>query len=217
MSIMNKHIIDRNNKKLPEDGFDEKTVRKDPFEQFSVWWDDILKSGIPDPDVMFLATVGKECRPSGRIVLLKGFDERGFVFFTNLGSRKSREIEENAFVALTFYWKELKKQVRITGKAVWVKKSEADEYFDSRPLESRISAWISPQSAVIPGRAYLEEEWKKFYDEQGSGKIRRPQFWGGYRVKPSVIEFWQGREHRLHDRIRYRLSRGKWIIERLAP
>jgi len=202
---------------LPDEGHGAITVSMNPFEQFSIWWDEILGSGISDPDAMFLATAGPGNHPSGRIVLLRGYDKNGFTFFTNLLSRKSREIKKNPYVALTFYWKEVKKQVRILGKAVRVGESEADKYFDSRPFESRISAWISPQSEVIPGRDFLEMRWKKLLSETGSGTLSRPPFWGGYRVKPSVIEFWQGRDYRLHDRIRYRLSKGKWIIERLAP
>lgn len=215
--IMIKKERENNHMHMPEAALDEKTLWKDPFKQFSIWWDEVLKSGIADPDAMFLATVGKDNRPSGRIVLLKGFDRNGFIFFTNLQSRKGREINENAYVALTFYWKEVNKQVRILGKATRVRKSEADKYFESRSVESRISAWISPQSEVIPGREFLELKWKEFLSRSGSGKISRPPFWGGYRIKPSIIEFWQKREHRLHDRICYRFSKGKWVIERLSP
>jgi pyridoxamine 5'-phosphate oxidase len=194
-----------------------KSVLRDPFHQFSSWYNDILKSGISEPDAMFLATAGKSNQPSGRVVLLKGFDERGFIFFTNFSSRKGREIADNPKVALTFFWKEAKKQVRITGKAFKVTKLEADDYFNSRPLESRISAWISPQSSVIRDREFLEKRWKQLFSESKSAKTKRPPFWGGYRVKPTVVEFWQEREHRLHDRIQYSRVRGKWVIERLAP
>jgi len=195
----------------------EKSVDPDPFWQFSLWFRDAVDSGVSEPDAMFLATAGDQGIPSGRIVLLKGFDPGGFLFFTNYNSRKGSEIAKNPFVTVVFHWKEMDRQVRITGKAEKISGSESDEYFFSRPLESRISAIISAQSTVIPGRSHIEKK----YDEMklsltGKGP-ERPENWGGFRIIPATFEFWQSRPHRLHDRIQYRLVKEKWIIERLAP
>jgi pyridoxamine 5'-phosphate oxidase len=195
---------------------DENSVDPDPFRQFSAWFHDALASGIAEPEAMFLATATAEGIPSGRMVLLKGFDANGFVFFTNYQSRKGSEIELNPFVAVAFHWKEIERQVRITGKAQRVSESESDEYFASRPLDSRISAIVSSQSKVIHGRKTLVEEFDEV--KRNSGPVpKRPAHWGGYRIIPSSFEFWQSGPSRLHDRIQYRMVNGGWVIERLAP
>jgi pyridoxamine 5'-phosphate oxidase len=188
----------------------------DPIQQFGVWMDQAILSEIPEPNAMTLATVGYDGKPSARMVLLKGFDDKGFVFFTNYDSRKGQEIAKNHRVALVIYWKELERQVRIEGFVLKSSGQESDEYFLSRPLESRINAIISPQSAVIPNRDHLEYL-RKEYMKTFSGEPARPHHWGGFEVVPDVIEFWQGRPNRLHDRLRYTRKGGEWIIERLAP
>jgi pyridoxamine 5'-phosphate oxidase len=195
---------------------DEKSVDVDPYRQFSVWFTDARASGVTDPEAMFLATVGDDGIPSGRIVLLKGFDANGFVFFTNYNSRKGREIEHNPFVAIVFHWKEIERQVRITGKAQRVSQTESDEYFTSRPLDSRISAIVSSQSKVIPDKQTLLVKFDEEKRNRGH-QPERPAHWGGYRIIPSVFEFWQSGSFRLHDRIQYRILNGIWVIERLAP
>jgi|WetSurMetagenome_2_1015567.scaffolds.fasta_scaffold306339_1 pyridoxamine 5'-phosphate oxidase len=196
---------------------DESSVNPDPFIQFTLWFEEVIQAGIEEPSAMFLATSGTDGRPSGRIVLLKGINEKGFIFFTNYDSLKGREIRENPNVAITFHWKELERQVRITGEACRLTKKESDAYFKSRPFESRVSAAISPQSSVIPGRDFLEERRGKLLKHLDDKKITRPLNWGGFIVKPVQFEFWQGRESRLHDRIQFRLEKKNWIIERLAP
>jgi pyridoxamine 5'-phosphate oxidase len=196
---------------------DEKSTDRDPFLQFSTWFMDAVDSGVSDPEAMFLATADGNGIPSGRIVLLKAFDLDGFVFFTNYNSRKGKEISSNPYVALVFLWKEIGRQVRITGKADKIPSIESDEYFSSRPMESRISAIISPQSSVIPGREYLEKKFDEAIKSLHGNEPERPQHWGGFRIKPVEFEFWQLRDHRLHDRIHYRRESENWIIERLAP
>jgi pyridoxamine 5'-phosphate oxidase len=203
--------LNRNNE------LNESSMDSDPFHQFSAWFRDAEDSGVPVPDSMFLATANEQGMPSGRMVLLKGFDHKGFTFFTNYNSRKGSEIAVNPYVAIVFHWKETERQVRITGKAEPVSAAESDEYFSSRPLESRISAMISPQSSVIPGRKYLDEKFDEVKSGTGGPELKRPAHWGGFRIIPVTFEFWQSRPHRLHDRIQYRLSEGNWIIERLAP
>jgi pyridoxamine 5'-phosphate oxidase len=191
-------------------------VLPDPYHQFGIWMDQAIKAEIEEPTAMTLATVTGEGKPSARMVLLKGFDEKGFVFFTNYDSRKGQEIAKNHRVVLVFYWKELERQVRIEGFVLKTSGQESDDYFRSRPAESQVSAIISPQSNVIPDRKYLEnlrDEYLKNYP----GERQRPKNWGGYQVVAEVIEFWQGRENRLHDRLRYTRKGGEWIIERLAP
>jgi pyridoxamine 5'-phosphate oxidase len=195
----------------------ESSVRSDPMLQFAMWFSEAVEAGVEEPSAMFLATSGKKAKPSGRVVLLKGLTEHGFIFYTNYDSIKGKEIGENPYAALVFHWKELERQVRITGKVSLLPARESDAYFQSRPFESRVSACISPQSRVIPGREFLEKERKRFLDSLKGDHITRPLNWGGYIVIPDQIEFWQGRGLRLHDRIRYHLKRKKWIIERLAP
>ena len=192
-------------------------VDADPIKQFGAWWLDALNSSIDEVNSMTLATASADGIPSARIVLLKGYDAAGFVFYTNYNSFKSKQMEENPRACLVFFWKELERQVRITGIVERVKETESDAYFVSRPEGARVGAWASPQSEVIPNRDWLEAKEKEYADLFKSKSLERPDHWGGYRVKPVSIEFWQGRPNRLHDRIQYTLSEGSWVIERLAP
>jgi pyridoxamine 5'-phosphate oxidase len=196
----------------------EKDVTNDPFQQFEKWWKEALTSNIEEANAMTLATSSNDGIPSARIVLLKGIDKRGFIFFTNYSSFKGQQLLENPRACLVFFWKELERQVRITGVVEKVSDKESDDYFNSRPEGSRIAAWASPQSQVIASRTWLEENEKKLQKQFTQTDIRRPSYWGGYRVMPIDIEFWQGRPNRLHDRINYSLQEnGNWLIERLAP
>ena len=196
----------------------EKDVKEHPITQFSTWWKEALTADIDEINAMTLATASPDGVPSARIVLLKGFDENGFVFFTNYNSYKSKDLQENPRACLVFFWKELERQVRITGLAQKTSAEESDEYFNSRPEGSRIGAWASPQSEVINSRQWLEENEKKHSESFKNKPLSRPSHWGGFRVQPVTIEFWQGRSNRLHDRILYSLEEnGSWKIERLAP
>lgn len=195
----------------------EDEVAKNPFTQFSTWWDEAVGSAIDEVNAMALSTVSPEGRPSSRIVLLKGFDEQGFVFFTNYNSNKGKQIERQQFVSLLFFWKELERQVRIDGIASKVTADESDAYFHSRPVGSQLGAWASPQSQKITDRSVLEQALESVKTKYSENTIPRPAHWGGYRVKPSKIEFWQGRSSRLHDRILYEQVDENWQISRLAP
>ena len=197
---------------------DETDVVADPIKQFEKWWNEATHSNIEEVNAMTLATSTSAGRPSARIVLLKGFDEKGFVFFTNYNSHKAAEIAENAQVALVFFWKELERQVRIEGTVVKVSDTDSDTYFNSRPEGSKIGAWASPQSKIIVSREVIETNVEEIQKNFGGKEIERPDFWGGYVVKPVLIEFWQGRSSRLHDRLQYtRSENNTWKIERLAP
>lgn len=192
------------------------SVDDDPFAQFTTWLDEALNSEITDANAMTLATVDAECRPTNRVVLLKGLDERGFVFFTNYSSKKGEDIATNPNVSLSFFWPQLQRQVIIRGSAEKIGSEDSAAYFTTRPLDSKIGAWASHQSSVIASRTVLEAKFAEVEARYGED-VPPPPFWGGYRVKPDRIEFWQGRASRLHDRILYRLAEEEWLIERLSP
>ncbi len=197
---------------------DEKTVARDPIRQFEQWFDDAVKAGIALPEAMTPATCTREGKPSARLVLLKKVDERGFVFFTNYQSVKARDLEGNPFAALVFYWPLLERQVRIEGRVERTSAAESNEYFQTRARESQIGAAASPQSQCIESREVLEQRFRELNEVYRERPVERPDHWGGYRLEPARIEFWQGRPSRLHDRILYeRQSNGNWSISRLAP
>jgi len=199
-------------------GLNETDVDADPFRQFRAWFDQALAAGLPEPNAMTLATATPDGRPSARMVLIKGVDERGFMFYTNYESRKGHELSDNPYAALVFYWPELERQIRIEGQVEQIASADSDAYFHSRPLGSRLGAAASRQSQVIEDRAVLERRVQELAAEYLDGQIPRPPHWGGYRVVPFAIEFWQGRPSRLHDRLRYRrLDNNEWWIERLSP
>jgi pyridoxamine 5'-phosphate oxidase len=195
---------------------DESASAAQPLDQFGLWLQQALGAELPEPNAMTLATVGANGRPSTRVVLIKGFDARGIVWYTNYSSRKGQELAANGFAALQFHWVELERVVRIEGRVEKVAEHESDAYFASRPLDSRIGAWASPQSQVVASRAVLVTNAAKF-GAKFLLQPPRPPHWGGYRLVPDTWEFWQGRRSRLHDRLRYRLDAGQWVRERLAP
>jgi pyridoxamine 5'-phosphate oxidase len=201
-----------------EQGLSEGDVDPDPLVEFRRWYRLAEESGVPQPDAMTLATATADGAPSARMVLLKGVDDQGFVFFTNYESRKAREMAENPRAALILYWVALRRQVRATGRVEPITAEESEAYFRSRPFGSRLAAWASRQSSLIPDRSVLEDEYRRLEAEYADGEVPLPPFWGGYRVTPDTVEFWMGRENRLHDRLRYRREdRGEWVIERLSP
>jgi pyridoxamine 5'-phosphate oxidase len=196
----------------------EKDVAADPITQFQQWWDETLTAGIDEANAMTLATASVDAVPSARTVLLKNFDEKGFVFFTNYNSYKGQQLAENPKACLVFFWKELERQVRITGLVMKLNAEESDSYFYSRPIDSQLAAVVSPQSQVIENREWLDEKYNNLEKELKTEDLKRPEHWGGYIVKPVIIEFWQGGPSRLHDRLQYSLQEnGKWKMERLAP
>jgi pyridoxamine 5'-phosphate oxidase len=190
----------------------------DPIKQFANWFTTAIETGIRDVNAMSLATAGQDAKPSVRIVLLKSFDEDSFVFFTNYESEKGKQLEANPYAALGFYWIELDRQIRISGKVHKTSRKESETYFHSRPVGSQLSAWASRQSAVLDGRRVLDARMEEMNERFADKRVPLPPHWGGYRLKPDNMEFWQGRSNRLHDRFRYtRQSDGSWLIERLAP
>ena len=194
----------------------EAKASANPLEQFDLWLREAIAAKVPEPNAMTLATVSALQRPSTRVVLVKGYDERGLVWYTNYGSRKGIELEGNSWAALQFHWVEMERVVRLEGKVEKISAEESDAYYISRPIGSRIGAWASPQSEVISGREVLEKSWAEQEKKAGNNPVRPPN-WGGYRLVPEVWEFWQGRRSRLHDRLRYRKVEGKWVRVRLAP
>jgi pyridoxamine 5'-phosphate oxidase len=194
----------------------EDASASDPLKQFERWLNEAIQSEVPEPNAMTVATVASNLRPSTRVVLIKGYDERGIVWYTNYDSRKGQELAGNPFAALQFHWVELERVVRIEGRMEKISDAESDAYFHSRPLDSRIGAWASPQSQVIDGRTVLVTNAAK-YAAQFMLNPPRPPNWGGYRLVPDEWQFWQGRRSRLHDRLRYRINEGDWLRERLAP
>ena len=194
-------------------------IDRNPIKQFAKWYDEVIAQGVSEQDAisMTIATATKTGKPDARIVLLKSFDDAGFVFFTNYESRKGKELAENPQACLLFYWPKLWRQVRIEGSVTQVSAAESEDYFQSRPLGSKIGAWASNQSEVVESRDALEQRFAETSERYGAD-VPRPPHWGGYRIQPEVIEFWQGRDNRLHDRLRYRLQEdGTWVIERLGP
>jgi len=192
------------------------SVDKNPFKQFAKWFNEVLQSGIKEPTAMTLATATKEGVPSARAVLLKDYDENGFLFFTNYESRKGKELIENPAAELLFYWMDLQRQVRISGKVEKTDREDSEQYFKTRPLKSRIGAWASKQSEIIPDREYLEKRFSEF-EKKFKDDVPLPSNWGGFRLIPECFEFWQGRESRLHDRICYLKKNEEWEIIRLSP
>ena len=214
---MDTHSLAALRKNYERAELDETASDSDPLKQFGLWLQQAIDAELPEPNAMTLATVAEDGRPSTRVVLIKGFDERGIAWYTNYHSRKGRELAAHPFAALQFHWVELERVVRIEGSVDKVSEEESDAYFATRPLDSRIGAWASPQSEVIASRAVLVTNAAK-YGVQFALSPPRPPHWGGYRLRPDRWEFWQGRKSRLHDRLRYRLDdQGRWIRERLAP
>lgn len=198
-------------------GLHETDLDSNPVKQFNKWFEEVLQSGISEPNAMLLSTVSGG-RPAGRIVLLKGVDESGFSFYTNYESKKGRDMEENPQVAITFFWKELERQVRIEGRIEKTSAKDSDDYFAVRPRGSQIGAWVSHQSEAIVSREFLEQKQKEYEEKFEGQTVPRPPHWGGYRVIPDYVEFWQGRPSRLHDRMAYTIAEGNvWKIERLSP
>jgi pyridoxamine 5'-phosphate oxidase len=194
----------------------ETSIDKDPFKQFAKWFDQALKGDLLLPNAMALATAAKDGKPSVRMVLLKEFDEKGFVFFTNYASKKGKELENNPYASVLFYWESLERQVRIDGTVEKITKEESEDYFKTRPFKSRVGAWASKQSSVIESRSVIIKEFLKYLVKFGKN-VPLPPVWGGYRLLPTSFEFWQGRPNRLHDRISYTKQKSGWKIERLAP
>ena len=199
-------------------GLKESDTDPNPIEQFRRWFDEALASNFHEPNAMTIATATPDGRPSARIVLLRGFDERGFVFYTNYEGRKGSELETNPYAALVFYWGELERQVRLEGRVGRIPDEESDAYFAGRPRGSQLGAWVSEQSRPVKDRGALDERLRELEAQYEGREVPRPPFWGGYRLEPEIMEFWQGRENRLHDRLVYRRSEdGGWRRERLQP
>ncbi len=196
---------------------EEGSAAPDPLTQFSKWFSEALSAGVKEPNAMILATAGKNGKPAARVMLLKGLDEKGFSFYTDYRSRKGRQLEENPFASLVFLWKEMERQVRVEGKVLRLPEKESDRYFQSRPEGSRISARASFQSKPLKDRAELEASFNRIAKEFRGKEIPRPDRWGGFLLRPDLVEFWQGRADRLHDRLQYTRSRTGWKVRRLSP
>ena len=201
----------------PDMTLDERSVDPNPLRFFRRWFDEAIASGSRLPDSMTLATATKEGRPSARMVLLKQVDEKGFVFYTNYNSRKAADLVANPRAAIVFHWPTLERQLRVEGRVEKLSRRDSERYFQTRPRESRVSAWASPQSARISGRAFLEEEFARVQTRFGDRKIPCPPFWGGFKIVANCIEFWQGQPHRLHDRLLYQKKGNRWAVFRLGP
>ncbi len=217
MPVVNESVAARLRREYEEAGLDEETMAEDPVIEFERWFSGVLEADLPEPNTFLLATATPDGVPSCRAVLMKGLSRQGIVFYTNLNSRKSRELKLNPTAAATFVWVPLHRQVRFEGTVEAVSDEEADTYFASRPRGAQIGAHASPQSEVVVSRAELEARFAKVTEEYGDREIPRPEFWGGWRIVPEIVEFWQGRPNRFHDRIRYRRAGEGWIKERLAP
>ena len=215
--ILHKKMIADIRKEYKLQTLNENEVETGAIQQFEKWWQEAINSTIEEVNAMTLATATPDGIPSARILLLKGFDEKGFVFFTNYESHKGRELAANPKACMVFFWKELERQVRIEGSIEKTSSEESDTYFFSRPAGSQLGAWASPQSTVITKRQIIEDNLKSFAEQFTKEPMKRPGHWGGYRLKPQLVEFWQGRPNRLHDRLQYTLHEGGWKIERLAP
>ena len=210
--------MDKLRREYTNTGLDERDLDANPFKQFEQWFQEAVDAKIDLPDAMTLATATKDGIPSARIVLLRGHDEQGFVFYTDYESQKGKELAENSNAALVFYWRELDRQVRITGQVSKVSRENSNNYFQSRPVSSRLAALASKQSEVIPDRKVLEEQFNKLAEQYQNEEVPLPSDWGGYRLSPNMIEFWSGRPSRLHDRLRYtRQPNDDWQIERISP
>jgi pyridoxamine 5'-phosphate oxidase len=196
---------------------DERSVDPDPLIQFSKWFEDATNAGVEEPNAMVLSTADLAGNVSGRVVLLKGVEKNGFMFFTNYDSRKGMQLADNPRAALTFLWYAIERQVRVEGSVRKISRKESEAYFNSRPADSQLSASVSPQSCIIPDRSFLESMREGFILDLAGQTPRCPENWGGYVLKPTLVEFWQGRAHRLHDRLQYRLHAGAWNLQRLAP
>lgn len=214
---MQQEILEQLRREYSGRTLDEASVNKNPLQQFEQWFQEASQAGLPEVNAMTLATCGIDFKPSARIVLLKGLDEGNFIFYTNYNSRKGKELLWNPYAALLFFWNELHRQVRIEGRIEKLSGDASDAYFKSRPEDSRLGAIVSPQSEVIPGRNVLDENLEILKTKFSGSEIPRPSHWGGYRVIPYTIEFWQGRMSRLHDRLLFTRVGAAWKIERLAP
>lgn len=198
-------------------GLLEKDLAKDPVRQFERWFQEAEAAKIPEPNAMVCSLSTRDGKPSSRIVLLKGLDGRGFVFYTNYESRKGRELGENPRASLLFPWIAMERQIVVEGSVAKVSREESDAYFHSRPRGSQLGAWVSRQSSIVPSRAHLDDALKQIEQKYAGQEVPMPPHWGGFRVLPETVEFWQGRRNRLHDRLRYRREKNEWVIERLAP
>lgn len=214
---MNKEQLQKLREDYSKHSLDESDVNSDPVEQFESWMKEAIDAEVPEPNAMTLSTVDANNKPHSRVVLLKGIEEGDFVFYTNWQSEKGSELEQNPSAALCFLWLELERQVRIEGVAEKLSQEESEEYFKKRPYKSQIGALASNQSSVVPNREFLEKRFEELEEKYNEGDVPKPESWGGYRIKPEVLEFWQGRRSRLHDRIKYEKVGNKWDIKRLSP